>query len=119
MMNLAQEKEESKKKIILAVIVCVLTILSGLTLILIAGMLQMEQWLRVLLIVIALLVIVGGISVCCALDLSAGTYECRKCGARFVPAAGAYVKGPHTLTTRQLKCPHCGKTSYCKKRLTH
>lgn len=119
MMNLAQEKEESKKKIILAVIVCVLTILSGVTLILIAGLLQMEQWLRVLLVVIALLEVVGGVGVCCVLDLSAGTYECRKCGARFVPTAGAYVKGPHTLTARQLKCPHCGKTSYCKKRLTH
>ena len=68
---------------------------------------------------IAVIEIVSGIAVACALDLSAGTYECRKCGARFVPTAGAYVKGPHTITTRQLKCPHCGKVSYCKKRLTH
>lgn len=119
MMNLAQEKEESKKKIILSVIVCALTILSGVTLILVAGLFPIEQWQRVLLIGIALLEIVGGIAVACVLDLSAGTYECRKCGTRFVPTAGAYVKGPHTITTRQLKCPHCGKVSYCKKRLTH
>lgn len=119
MMNLAREKEESKKKLVLAVIECVLTIISGMTLMLVARMLPMEQWLRAVLIVLAVLVMLDGVGVACALDLSAGTYECRKCGARFVPTAGAYVKGPHTLTARQLKCPHCGKTSYCKKRLTH
>lgn len=119
MMNLAREKEESKKKLVLAVIECVLTIISGMTLMLVARMLPMEQWLRAVLIVLAVLVMLGGVGVACALDLSAGTYECRKCGARFVPTAGAFIAGPHTITKRQLKCPHCGKTSYCKKRLTH
>lgn len=119
MMDFAREREESKKKIVLAVVVSAMALLSGVTLVLLAGMLQMEIWLRVLLIAIALIEIACGIGVACALDLSAGTYECRKCGKRFVPTAGAYVKGPHTITTRQLKCPHCGKVSYCKKRLTH
>ena len=36
----------------------------------------------------------------------------------FVPTMGAYVKGYHTLTKRRLKCPHCGKVSMCKHRIT-
>ena len=116
MMHLVQEKEESKKKIVLAAVVTAMAILSAIALCVLVQMLEMETWLRIVLIGIAVIEIVSGIAVACALDLSAGTYECRKCGARFVPTAGAYVKGPHTITTRQLKCPHCGKVSYCKKR---
>ena len=119
MMHLVQEKEESKKKIVLAAVVSVMALLSAIALCVLVQMLEMETWLRIVLIGIAVIEIVSGIAVAFALDLSAGTYECRKCGARFVPTAGAYVKGPHTITTRQLKCPHCGKVSYCKKRLTH
>ena len=45
--------------------------------------------------------------------------ECPKCGERFVPTTAAYIAGPHTITKRKLKCPHCGAVSYCRKRLTH
>lgn len=118
-MNPMQEKEESKKKIILSVIICFLTILSGVTFIILASALEIETWLRILLIVIALIVIIGGIGAAAALDLMAGTFECPKCNARFVPTTAAYIAGPHTVTKRKLKCPNCGKISYCKKRLTH
>ena len=119
MMNLIREKEENKKKIVLSVIVCFLTILSGVTLIVLSGTLEMETWLRILLVAIALIVIAGGIGVAVALDITAGTYECPNCQTRFVPTTAAYIAGPHTITRRQLKCPNCGKSSYCKKRLTH
>lgn len=119
MMDFVKEREESKKKIILSGIVCALTIISGLTLVLLAGYLEMEVWLRILLIVTACIVIVGGIGVAVALDIDAGTFECGKCGTRFRPTPAAYIAGPHTITRRKLKCPNCGEVSYCKKRLSH
>lgn len=119
MMELIREKQESKQKIILSVIVCILTILSGVTLIMIAGTLEMKTWIRIVLIMIAVIVMFGGISVAVVLDLGAGTFECTKCGKRFVPSTVAYIAGAHTITRRQLKCPYCGKVSYCRKRLTH
>lgn len=118
-MNLVKEKEESKKKIILSVIEGALTILSGTTLILLVGFLEMNTWTRILLIVIAAIVIAGGIAVAAVLDMSVGTFECRKCGTRFVPTPGSYIAGPHTITKRKLKCPNCGQSTYCKRRLTH
>lgn len=118
-MNLVKEREESKKKIILSVIECMLTLLSGITLVMLASLLEMDTWIRILLIVIAVTVIAGGIAVAIALDISAGTFECAKCGTRFVPTPGAYVAGPHTIMRRKLKCPDCGETTYCRKRLTH
>ena len=118
-MDLVNERAQSKKKILLSAAVCGLTLLSGILLILLAGTFRMTALIRGLLIAAAVLEIAGGIAVAVALDLEAGTFECGKCGTRFVPAPGAYIAGPHTLTKRKLKCPHCGEVSYCKKRLTH
>ncbi len=118
-MTLVKEREESKKKIILSAIVAVITIIGGTTLITVSGIFEMELWSRVLLIAIGLIVIFGGITVAAALEMEAGTFECRHCKHRFVPTVGAYIAGPHSLTTRYLKCPECGQKSYCKRRLTH
>lgn len=118
-MDLIKEKQENKKKVILAVITCVITLIGGTTLILVSGYLTMENYLRIILTVIGLIVIFGGIGVAAALEWNAGTYECPNCHTRFIPTFGEYLKGAHTPTTRVLTCPHCGKKSWCKKRLTH
>lgn len=119
MMNLIEERQESKKKILLSVIVCLLTFLPGVTLIVLSGALELKVWLRILLVAIGIIAMVGGMGVAAALDITAGTYECTKCKTRFVPSASAYIAGPHTFTKRKLMCPKCNEISYCKKRLTH
>ena len=118
MVNLVREAQESKKKIILSAIVAGLTIIAALPLIMISGMLEMENWLRVTLIIIGGVVVFGGIAVACVLDRDAGAFECPECNNRFVPDMKAYVMGPHTITKRKLVCPHCGAHKYCKKVLT-
>ena len=117
-MSLIQEKAEAKKKIIIAVIIASITLLAGLTLLLLADLLEMELWLRIVLSVIGVVVIVTGIGLACVLERDAGVYECKHCGERFVPTMAAYLFAPHMPTSRKLKCPHCGKKSYCKKRLS-
>ena len=117
-MDLLKEKAEAKKKIIIAVVVTVMALLAGVTLVVISGMLDMPVWLRILLIVIAVLIVGTGIGLACVLDRDAGVYECLHCKERFIPSMKAYIFGAHTLTKRQLKCPHCGRRSYCKKHLT-
>ena len=117
-MTLMNEKAEAKKKLIIAIVTVVITLLAGLTIILISGLLEMQMWLRVVLMVIAAVVIGTGIGIACVLERDAGAYECKYCGERFVPTMKAYLFAPHTPTTRKLRCPKCGKKSYCKKRLT-
>ena len=118
MVNLVREAQESKKKIILSAIVAGLTIIAALPLFMISGMLEMETWLRVTIIIIGGVVVFGGIAVACVLDRDAGAFECPECNNRFVPDMKAYVMGPHTITKRKLVCPHCGAHKYCKKVLT-
>lgn len=117
-MDLIREKEESKKKIILSAMVAGLTIIAALPMFIISGMLEMETWVRFLLIGIGLFVIIMGIIIACILDRDAGTFECQKCGTRFTPDMKSYIMGAHTITKRYLKCPHCGESSYCKHRLS-
>lgn len=118
MMNLIKEKEENKKKIILSAAVAAMAVLAAVPLILVAGISEFSTAARVGLITVATVILIIGIAVACVLDREAGTFECTKCGERFVPDMKSYVMGAHTLTRRQLKCPHCGKTSFCKHRLT-
>lgn len=117
-MDLLKERAESKKKIIIAAIIVAITLLAGITLVMLSGLLEMAIWLRVVLCVIAFLIIATGIGLACVLDKDAGTFECKYCGQRFVPSMKAYILGAHTIKKRKLKCPHCGKRSYCTKRLT-
>lgn len=118
MVNLVREAQESKKKIILSVMVAGLTIIAAVPLFLLSGLLAMEIWTRILLIVIGVVVICGGIAIACVLDREAGAYECPDCNNRFVPDMKSYIMGPHTITKRKLVCPNCGAHKYCRKVLT-
>ena len=115
--TLLNEKKENKKKIILASIVAIISIISCITINMLAGLLDIPEYLRIILIGISVVIMILGVMVACILDNDAGTFECPHCKTRFKPTMKAYIMGPHTLLKRQLKCPHCKKISYCKKRL--
>lgn len=111
------ETKQSKRDIILCSLIVAITLLSFFTLIMAASYLVMEVWQRIALVVASVLVLGGGIAVVTALDIN-GVYQCRHCGAKFKPSFSAYFMGAHTLTTRWLRCPECGKSSMCRRRLS-
>ena len=113
-----KERNENKKKIILEVIIACTAIMSGVLLCVMSGISELPLLLRILPLCVGVIVIAAGVAVCCIMDREAGYYECPKCKSKFVPTMGAYIVGPHTILRRQLKCPHCGKISYCKKKLS-
>ncbi|MBO5867234.1 MAG: helix-turn-helix domain-containing protein [Clostridia bacterium] len=49
------------------------------------------------------------------LEVSVGAYKCKNCGHEIVPTYKQALNAPHMGTTRYLKCPKCGKRSWCKK----
>lgn len=111
------ERRENKKKMVLQILIVFSTVLSGCVMFLIAGLLQMPVRLRVALIIIGAVVAAVGIGVCCVLDRDTGYFQCPVCNETFIPSMSSYVAGVHTLTKRRLKCPRCGKVSFCKKKL--
>lgn len=95
-----------------------MSILSGIAIILLGSLLTAPLWVRIGCITLSAIVIALGIGVACALTVDAGVYECPNCGEKFIPQLKDFVYGTHTFTKRKLKCPKCGKKSYCKKRLS-
>ncbi len=114
MVDLVQERQESRKKIIMSAAVAGFCIMAGLPLFLLSGMVELKTEVRILLMGTGLIIVIGGIIIACILDRDAGAFECPACKNRFVPTMGAYIMGPHTFTKRKLKCPHCGKICYCR-----
>ncbi len=55
-MKLIEEKNEAKFRLILEVIVIFLTLVSSITIIMISGMAQLEDWMRAVLVVVALVI---------------------------------------------------------------
>ncbi|MDE5547784.1 MAG: helix-turn-helix domain-containing protein [Clostridia bacterium] len=115
--DLMKKRKEAKRRLALSVIVAIITVLSGLSIVILSTVLSAPLWLRISCIVFAVIVIALDIGVCCVLTVDAGVYECPACGEKFVPTMKDFIFGVHTLTKRKLKCPKCGKKSYCKKRL--
>lgn len=49
------------------------------------------------------------------LEIAAGYYECKNCHHKFIPTFKEVMIASHLAMTRHLKCPKCGKRSWCKK----
>ncbi len=49
------------------------------------------------------------------LEVSVGAYKCKECGHEIVPTYSEALWAMHRGFTRHLKCPKCGKRTWCKK----
>ena len=116
--DLLKKRKEAKKRLVLAVIVACISVLAGLAITLLGTLLPAPIWVTVGCVAFSVVLVVLGIAVCCVLTVDAGVYECPHCGEKFVPSMKDFVFGVHTLTKRKLKCPNCGKKSFCKKKLS-
>ena len=118
MMDLMRENQENKKRFILAAACTGVTVVAVCALVTIASVVELSAAARVAVLALAVATGAAGIGTAAALDAQAGCYECPSCRRLFVPTLSEYVKGYHTLTRRRLTCPHCGKTSMCRRRIT-
>lgn len=116
--DLMKKRNEAIKRLTVSCIIAAITILAGLSIILLSALLSAPIWLKIGCIVFSLIIIILGIGVCCVLTVDAGVYECPACGEKFVPSMKDFIGGAHMLTRRKLKCPKCGKKNFCKKRLS-
>ncbi|MBQ8341786.1 MAG: helix-turn-helix transcriptional regulator [Clostridia bacterium] len=118
MIRLIDERKENKRKLILEFVVVLITMLASVTLVMVSGLATIETWVRITLIVVAVITMFGGILVAAVLEMTAGYFECAACGEYFLPTKTAYIMGAHTITRRHLKCPHCGKRTWAIRRLS-
>ena len=80
-----------------------------------AALLDIEDWLRGLMIGLGFLFAVPGFLVAVKLEQVAGYYECKKCGYKYVPTYKGVIGAMHMGRTRYLNCPNCNEKSWQKK----
>lgn len=116
--ELKKEKIQNKKKLIGEILIGCAFIGYVITLILLVGLVSIATYLKIILVVLSLIFIIVGLFGLVILDVNIGYFECAECHERFIPSIKDYVFGMHTLKKRKLKCPKCGKKTWCLKRMT-
>ena len=115
-LELINQKETSDRMLLrLEILIGVLSVVILLIPVFIAAFVDMEDWLRIVLIVAG--AVLGFIGVFFALKIEqvAGYYECKHCHHKYVPTYKAVNLAMHMGRTRYMRCPECGKKSWQKK----
>ena len=75
----------------------------------------MEEWLRIVLIIIGFIPILVLTPFMLRIEQTAGYYKCEKCGHAYVPKYKSVFLSMHKGRTRYMKCPKCNEKSWQKK----
>lgn len=116
LIDMVKQKEDADKMLLflelLVGVVCVAVMLATA---LFASFVDMEEWQRITLILIGLAPILIVTPFMIKIEQTAGYYECKKCGHKYVPTYSSVFMSMHTGRTRYMRCPKCGKKSWQKK----
>lgn len=93
--------------------------IAGLALCFVASFVSMPDWLRVVLIVFALILILAIAFIAVGIEQKAGYYECQSCRHKYVPTYWNTIMAPHMGRTRYMTCPKCTKRTWQKKVLSN
>ena len=119
LLEMVRQKESADKRLLsMEIFIGVLVTAVFLGLVFTASYVPMENWLRVLLVLVGFITFMVGVSYALKIEQVAGYYACAKCGHRYVPTYASVYFAPHVNRTRHMKCPKCGKKSWQKKVLS-
>lgn len=109
-------KEELTKLLLkLEWVIGLMASITFFTLIFTASFINMDTWIRILLIVIGIIIFIVGMCYGLKIEQVAGFYQCSKCKNKYIPTYKSVFLSMHYGRTRYLKCPKCGKKSWNKK----
>ena len=116
LLEMAKQKEESDKRLLtMEIVLGVLISLVFFALIFIAALAEMEDWLRIALIITGFIPFIIMIPFAIRIEQTAGYYECQKCHNKYIPKYSSVFWAMHVNRTRYMKCPECKKYSWQKK----
>ena len=111
-----KEQEDSTKRLLsMEIVIGVLISIVFFALIFIASFVEMEDWLRITLIMTGFIPFIIMILFAMRIEQKAGYYECQKCHNKYIPSYSCVLWAMHVNRTRYMKCPKCGKRSWQKK----
>lgn len=119
LLKMVKEKENADKHLLrLEIIYTSFATIVALTLIALGSFLNIEIWLRLVLIAAAIIIVVIAIIIALGIEQKAGCYVCPHCGNIYIPSYKSVVFSLHIDRTRYMKCPNCGKRGWHKKTIS-
>lgn len=116
LLEMKKEREEKDKQLLnLEIVIGYFSSLTFLILIFVASFVEMQSWIRLILIVFGSIVFAVGVSKAIKIEQTAGYYECDKCHYKYVPKYLSVFLAMHKGRTRYMKCPKCNEKSWQKK----
>lgn len=116
LLEMATLKEQKDKELLnLEIVIGLTTSIVMFVCILLAAMAEMQDWVRVVLIIIGGVPFGVSIFYLIRIEQIAGYYECSECGHKYIPTYRSVLFAMHVNRTRKMKCPKCGKKSWQKK----
>lgn len=116
LLEMARVKEEQDKQLLsLEWIIGYMSSIIFLTLVFVASFVEMEVWLKIILIILGLFMFLFGIYNSLIIEQTAGYYRCVNCNHKYIPSFNMVFLSMHFGRTRYMKCPRCNKRSWQKK----
>ena len=116
MLSLQHAKRTADKHLLtMEIVIGLLSTILLLTLTIVASLLEMPDWQRIVLIFVAFIPSIVGLCFALKIEQVAGFYVCKHCGYKYIPTYNQVLLAMHMYRTRYMKCPHCHKRSWHKK----
>lgn len=116
LLEMIRQKEEADRRLLsIEIVIGVLSCVFLLTMLLVAVFINMQDWLRFLLIGLGGVMFVIGCLFALRIEQVAGYYECQKCGHKYVPTYLSVNMAQHIGRKRYMRCPVCKEKSWQKK----
>lgn len=116
LLEMTKLKEEKDKQLLnLEIAIGIVSTITFLTLVFVASFIDMQSWLRILLILIGIVTFFTSCCFAIGIEQKAGYYKCNECNHKYVPTYKSVFLAAHNGRTRYMKCPKCGKKSWQKK----
>ncbi len=116
LLEMTKLKEQRDKELLsLEIFIGIIVTVILLTCIFIASYINMENRLRIVLIIVGIIPFAIGICYSLRIEQIAGYYKCSNCNYKYVPLYKSVLFSVHINRTRKMKCPKCHKKTWHKK----
>lgn len=116
LLEMAKVKEEKDKQLLsLEWIIGYISSISFIILIFVASYVEMELWIKFLLIILGISIFLFGMYNSLKIEQTAGYYKCANCNHKYIPTYNSVFLSMHFGRIRYMKCPKCNKRSWQKK----
>ncbi len=116
LLEMTKIKEQRDKELLaMEIFIGIIVSIIMLVCIFLASFVNMQDWLRIILIIIGIIPFAIGICYAIRIEQIAGYYECNNCHYKYVPTYKSVLFSMHINRTRKMRCPKCNKKAWHRK----